>query len=566
MKSPRQIKRHAKKIRIEPDAVVDERVLTLAETALAKSTKDQAAVLPRRPPIRRTIMKGPITKLAAAAAIIIVVLIGIHQIGGSTPAFAEIVRPFLTARTATFKATVSVQGGPSQTGEGMFMEPGRMRQISEDGTTVISDLHQGKMVALIPTLNRAIVYELVNIPEDPGELNIFMEIRRRILEAQELDDECVEFLGKKEIEGQTAIGYHVQKPGLDITIWADAKTLLPIRMENTTGPTTYAMSDIIFDVELDTSLFNLQIPEEYTVHTLQMDGSEPEEKDLIEMFRIWAEHTDGSLPSTLDMSAPMEFVNAQRKKMMKGGQEPSEQEMMEKIMEMQQTIMNMSRGGMFVQQLPANSDWHYAGKDVKFGDADTPIFWYRPEGSETYRVIYADLSVIEVSSDEAPKSPEAEPASKNTSEGKALVDKAIAKAIAMGADVPTEKRDIVARMLSLNEKDLIPGLRAFAEFSGGRYPSKLDPKTAIKETHTLGPKLTEIPKSQRQAKVQDIFFAATYYDKLVRQKKNVAYYGDKVTAKDSDKVLIRWEIGEDKYRVIYGDLSVKDVTPENLPK
>jgi outer membrane lipoprotein-sorting protein len=348
-------------------------------------------------------MKSPIIKLAAAAAIIIAVLIGILHIGGSTPAFAEIVRPFLAARTATFKATVSVQGGPTQTSEGMFMEPGRMLQISEDGTTVINDLQQGKMVVLIPTQNRAIVYELVNIPEDPGELNIFMEIRRRILEAQELDDECVEFLGKKEIEGQTAIGYHVQKPGLDITIWADAKTLLPIRMENTTGPTTYAMSDIIFNVELDKSLFSMEVPEGYTIHTLQMDGSEPEEKDLIEMFRIWAEYMDGNLPSSLDMMAPMKFVNAQRKKMMKGGQEPSEQEMMEKIMEMQQTIMNMSRGGMFAQQLPDNSDWHYAGKDVKFGEADTPIFWYRPEGSETYRIIYGDLSIKDVAPENLPK-------------------------------------------------------------------------------------------------------------------------------------------------------------------
>ncbi|MHC4426770.1 MAG: LolA family protein, partial [Planctomycetota bacterium] len=74
MKSPRQIKQLAKKIRIKPDAVVDERVLTRAETALAKSTEDQAAVLPRRPSIRRTIMKSPITKFAAAAVIIITVV------------------------------------------------------------------------------------------------------------------------------------------------------------------------------------------------------------------------------------------------------------------------------------------------------------------------------------------------------------------------------------------------------------------------------------------------------------------------------------------------------------
>ena len=33
------------------------------------------------------------------------------------------------------------------------------------------------------------------------------------------------------------------------------------------------------------------------------------------------------------------------------------------------------------------------GNGVKFGAADTPIFWYRPKDSKKYRVIYADLSV-----------------------------------------------------------------------------------------------------------------------------------------------------------------------------
>jgi outer membrane lipoprotein-sorting protein len=349
------------------------------------------------------IMKSRITKLAAAAAIVIAILIGIYEIGGSASAFAEVVKPFLTARTATFKVTINVEGGPTQTGEGMFMEPGRLRQTSPDGTVVITDLQQGRMVARIPSQKRAIVYELVNIQEDPGELNIFTEIRRRILEAKETEDESVEFLGEREIEGRNAIGYHVGKLGVDITVWADAETKIPIRLENTMGPATYTMSDIIFDVELDESLFSPKVPEGYTVHTLQMDCSEPTEKDLIEMFRIWSDHMDGSLPSRLDMSASMEFVRYQQAKMKQQGKEPSEQEMMEKMMEMQQTIMKMSRGGMFVQQLPADSGFHYAGKDVKFGDADTPIFWYRPEGSETYRVIYGDLTIKDVGPENVPK-------------------------------------------------------------------------------------------------------------------------------------------------------------------
>jgi len=117
------------------------------------------------------------------------------------------------------------------------------------------------------------------------------------------------------------------------------------------------------------------------------------------MFRIWAEHMDGNLPSILDMNATMVFVKYQRKKMKEQGIEPTEKAMLE----MQKTIQKMSRGGMFVQALLSESDWHYDGKDVKFGDAEKPIFWYKPEGSETYRVIYGDLRVEDVSTEDLPE-------------------------------------------------------------------------------------------------------------------------------------------------------------------
>ena len=42
------------------------------------------------------------------------------------------------------------------------------------------------------------------------------------------------------------------------------------------------------------------------------------------------------------------------------------------------------------------ADAHYAGKGVKVDATDTPIFWYRPEGKAKYRVIRADLSVVDM--------------------------------------------------------------------------------------------------------------------------------------------------------------------------
>ena len=58
------------------------------------------------------------------------------------------------------------------------------------------------------------------------------------------------------------------------------------------------------------------------------------------------------------------------------------------------------------------SKWHYAGKGVKLGAADRPIFWYKPAESENYQVIYADLSTKEVAPVDLPEASEAEQAEK----------------------------------------------------------------------------------------------------------------------------------------------------------
>ncbi|MHC4424758.1 MAG: hypothetical protein ACYSYV_01530 [Planctomycetota bacterium] len=134
-----------------------------------------------------------------------------------------------------------------------------------------------------------------------------------------------------------------------------------------------------------------------------------------------------------------------------------------------------------------------------------------------------------------------------------------------GKKITAEERNAALRMLNLSEDDLINGLNVFAELSDGRYPSRLDTKTTLKETDGLGAeKVRDMSEYERKQKVQDIFFASVYYDKLQRQKKDVEYYGDKVTAKDNDKILIRWKTGKDKYRIVFGDLSTENVLTKRL--
>ena len=55
-----------------------------------------------------------------------------------------------------------------------------------------------------------------------------------------------------------------------------------------------------------------------------------------------------------------------------------------------------------------------------------------------------------------------------------------------------------------------------------------------------------------------------FYQELVEENKEPAYYGEMMGLDDSDKVLLRWKLDGGQYRVIFGDLSAKTVTAEEL--
>ena len=67
--------------------------------------------------------------------------------------------------------------------------------------------------------------------------------------------------------------------------------------------------------------------------------------------------------------------------------------------------ISFSKGIMFLQpyEMGMAGDWRYLGSGVRLGEADKPVFWYRPDDSQYYRVIYGDLSVEDVSPLDLPK-------------------------------------------------------------------------------------------------------------------------------------------------------------------
>ncbi len=386
-----------KKLRYKAGAEAHDRILDNVMRALDESEKQKTGAT--APDIWRTIMKSPITKIAAAVVVIVSVIAVIHFLGVPTEgvAWADVVQPILTARTVIFNV-ITAEGENVPVTRIMNMGKQRVRGevLSPDGKTVqvivITDFDALQMLQLVPSKKTAVLIDLKDLPEKPE--NVLEEMRNIITKLQNDPNVSVEPLGEKEIDDRIAKGFRARGPDGEMTVWADPQTALPIRMEQKWRQMQFVCTDFQFDIEMDESLFSMEIPDGYSeLPSGELPIASTTEQDLIETLRMWAEIIlDGTFPEDFNGQVYVDDVNKNRKKFAELQQE-------QKV----ELGLKFGRGFIFVQLLKDENDWHYVGKDVKLGDAESPVCWYRPEGSETYRVIYGDLHVDDASPENLPK-------------------------------------------------------------------------------------------------------------------------------------------------------------------
>ena len=302
MKSEYQIKRLAKKIRIKPDAAVDERVLACAEALLAQSTKNQDVIALRRPSIWRTIMKSPITKLAAAAVIIIAVLIGVHYLGGSmdgtTVAWAQVVEQISSHTKYKCRQRIVREQGPQIPARQVYhLNLQQRRQEHEDGIIGIIDMRRTDAITveLYPDQKKAVVTKIIGrgTMRDPDIIGM----------VKRFEQESTEKLGTKKQNGKILHGFrHQPNKYNDFTVWVDPDTKLPaeIELKHPHRGQTIFLDEFEFDFELDPSAFSTDVPDGYEVKTIIHDHRPVEPKEITaEDVRSELNHTAytiGNLP------------------------------------------------------------------------------------------------------------------------------------------------------------------------------------------------------------------------------------------------------------------------------
>ncbi|UCG57779.1 MAG: hypothetical protein JSU70_23305, partial [Phycisphaerales bacterium] len=335
-------------------------------------------------------MKSRITKIAAAAAIVMAVLVGLHFLSNPlapTVTWAEVIQPILNAQAAEFDIIIGEEGkGPVI--HDMVMGSRIRRTVEGTDQAFIIDLESSKLLTLVEQSKTAVYIDLKSLPEIPQ--NYLDELQDVVSVLEDDPNFVVEELGEEEIEGRWCVGFLASGPQGEVVIWADSETALPVRIEQKEHQMTVICKNFEFDPQIDEALFSMDIPEDYTLQEQQLDLKAGTEEAFIEGLRIRAEVMgDGIFPEDVSVGAYIENVT--------------------KVGERLRNIsdsdgMKLAQHLLFLRFFEGEGKWHWAGAGVELGDAESPIFWYRPKGSETWRVIYGDLRVEDVAERHLPES------------------------------------------------------------------------------------------------------------------------------------------------------------------
>ncbi len=227
----------------------------------------------------RRIMRSRVSRLSAAGILILAIggIAAWFHAGGATPAYAGFIETILNAKTVTFRTTAEVEG-QKVTGKVMVIASRQRVRLEQDlpneqKVVTISD-ENGSLV-LRPAEKLALVTTVANVPREKRPQALFFALQSRLAEARDQPDWIRESLGEKVVDGRRLAGYRLAGRGMICDLWGDPKTGSPVRIESSSPGNPNAKpsiwSDLVFDVELDESLFSLEPPAGYQVQKLTAD-------------------------------------------------------------------------------------------------------------------------------------------------------------------------------------------------------------------------------------------------------------------------------------------------------
>jgi len=283
MRPAENIEKLIKNIDIDTNAKTDNAVLGDVIEAFEKSKGKKTSAIEQN--IWRIIMKSPITKLAAAAVIIVAVILGLTFTGGpdmASVAWAEVIEKVEQIPALTFDMTTEISYPGNKT-----LSIQSENYVAGDYGTKSSLYMNGEVFVVkyrLPNKNLAYIIR----PKDKTYMRIDLS-DEQAAKGQDTDDPRTWLkmilsgdyteLGRDNINGVAVEGIECNRPEMTgdengvMRLWVDVETNLPVRIEveklgmeaGQMRPQKFVMENFQWDIELDESVFEPNIPPDYTL-------------------------------------------------------------------------------------------------------------------------------------------------------------------------------------------------------------------------------------------------------------------------------------------------------------
>jgi hypothetical protein len=382
--------------------------------------------------IWRLTMRNPLTKLAVAAALIVVCLGALHLWRGteSGVALADVLAKVEQIRALMYRMDNQMK---------MTMPGAGPAEVNMKMTWLISDDYGMRVDTSMtdPTTGQVMEQQAYVLPEQKIMMTVepakkqyarmvldeamFQEKRKETndprLMIQQLLGCQYEDLGTSMLDGIEVQGFRSTDPAfmggtgeVEVQVWVDVKTRLPVRVDMKmkvsdqieTHCTSY---DFQWDVPVSAAEFTPIIPPDYTPSLT--DGTKavsPTEQGAIEGLQFCVEFT-GTYPKRLDLGGLMDLMQsfmssqtpAAKKFQQEAAQMKSQEEQTAKTMEIARPIQSLTM--FYVMLSQQKKEPAYYGDIVTPGDIAQVLMRWKVSDNE-YRVIFGDLHAETVTAEQ----------------------------------------------------------------------------------------------------------------------------------------------------------------------
>jgi outer membrane lipoprotein-sorting protein len=392
----------------------------------SKGNEPVCASVDRAPGLWRITMRSPITKLAIAAAVIIACLAGVMMWKGTgaSVALADVLARIEQVTAYRYQVSMTMTG----------QAPGTARPLNEQihGTVLTAQgLGQKATLDTVDANNALSMRQEIFILTQKKALLTLIPAQKQYVQL-ELDDTMLKRvesqnndprymiqqildcnyvrLGRSTVDGVEVEGFETTDPRylagmmgqVDVKIWVDVKTQLPVRSEMDAAPMSIHMhcvvSDFEWNVSIDPSEMEPVIPADYTTPSgAPMKLPAMNEETAVDGLRRFAEMNGGRYPEQMDLMALSAKVGELTGKQVAEdakniGKEKAQKEMMGKA------IPIFGAAGFYATLIKDNKDPAYYGKTVTPQDVDKVLMRWKMSDTE-YRVIFGNLSAQTVKAD-----------------------------------------------------------------------------------------------------------------------------------------------------------------------